>query len=404
MYLNFGINKRGEWQHVSTVKSGLTNLTCPYCGGALLAKKGQVKSHHFSHKFDTCLESVEAAKAATLPTIDKFEMLSSKEQKYMDRRERYSSDRIFRFEGMYEAISNLEAMGLLEVKKSISDDLAQCQNMLKGIDSSLLDDDGCPTDKLTAIGDVFRTFSDINVRSTWLQGTKLTTSINKCYHQNKLNNQHTISDFLNAQAFWLQAHYDKQYRINSEHSKLIQKKVESFSKQHLYLFKFSALIDGNETTFLKIGMTTRCAEERLREVTGELKKHGNVHNADVLAYAKYAGRVEPLLHYFHAKNRYKLASFKELFNTSIEFTLLEQFKSINEQEPLKPFKLKSNLLCQPLSLKKGTARRPKSREELIEEYPEVVELLKENLSIRDVARQTGRAKNTVQKVKIALLH
>ncbi len=138
-------------------------------------------------------------------------------------------------------------------------------------------------------------------------------------------------------------------------------------------------------------------------MTAELKKHGNVHNADVLAYAKYAGRVEPLLHYFHAKNRYKLASFKELFNTNIEFTLLEQFKSINEQEPLKPFKLKCNLLCQPSLLNKDKGRRTKSREELIEEYPEVVELLNENLSIRDVARQTGRAKNTVQRVRSALL-
>ena len=170
------------------------------------------------------------------------------------------------------------------------------------------------------------------------------------------------------------------------------------------MFKFSALIDGNETTFLKIGMTTRCAEERLREVTAELKKHGNVHNADVLAYAKYAGRVEPLLHYFHAKNRYKLASFKELFNSSIEYELREQFESLNEKEPLKPFKLKINLLCKPPSLNKDTGRRPKSREELIKEYPEVVELLKENLSIRDVARQTGRAKNTVQKVKSAMLY
>ena len=83
--------------------------------------------------------------------------------------------------------------------------------------------------------------------------------------------------------------------------------------------------------------------------------------------------------------------------------MLEQFKSFNEQVPLKPFKLKSNLLCQSPSIKTDTGRRPKSREELIEGYPEVVELLKENLSIRDVARQTGRAKNTVQRVRSALL-
>ena len=32
MYLNFGINEKGEWRHISTVKSGQTELICPFCG------------------------------------------------------------------------------------------------------------------------------------------------------------------------------------------------------------------------------------------------------------------------------------------------------------------------------------------------------------------------------------
>ncbi len=404
MYLNFGINEKGEWQHISTVKSGQTELVCPYCGGALLAKKGQVNAHHFAHQFDTCLESVEAAKAATLPTIDKFEMLNAKEQKYMDRRERYSSDKVYSFAGMYDAISNLEAMGLLKVEKSISRELSQCQNMLDGIDPTLLDDEYYPTDSLIAICDAFRGFINIDIEDIWLQQTRLITSINKCYRQNKLSKQHTIIDFLSAQAFWLQAHYDKQCRLNPEYTKLISKKVEALSTQHLYLFKFKAVIEDNEATFLKIGMTTRTAEERLSEVTSDLNKHVQVLQAEVLSYAKYAGRVEQLIHHYYSKDRFHLAKFKELFITEIESKLIEQFEAIDEQYFSKPFKLRRNVLINLPNIKKETGRRPKTRKELIDEYPEIVELLKLNLSIREVARQTGRAKNTVQRVRSALLH
>lgn len=404
MYLNFGINDKGEWQHISTVKSGQTELICPYCGRALLVRKGQVNAHHFAHKFDTCLESGEAVKAATLPTIDKFEMLNAKEQKYMDRRERYSSDKIYSFAGMYDAISNLEAMGLLKVEKSISKELSQCQNMLEGIDPTLLDDEYYPTDSLIAIGDALRDFINIDFKDIWLQQTRLTTSINECYHKHKLSKQHTIIEFLRSQAFWLQAHYDKQSRLNPEYTKLITKKVEALSTQHLYLFKFKAVIDENEETFLKIGMTSRTAEERLSEVTNDLNKHVEILKAEVLSYAKYAGRVEPLLHNYYAQNRFRLAKFKELFNTEIESKLIDQFEAIDDQEFSKPFKLRRNILNNFPNFKKETGRRPKSRKELIAEYPEVVELLKLNLSIREVARQTGRAKNTVQRVRSALLH
>ncbi len=404
MYLNFGINEKGEWQHVSTVNSGQTALVCPFCGGALLAKKGQVNAHHFAHQFDTCLESVEAAKAATLPTVDKFEMLNAKEQKYMDRRERYSSNNIYSFTGMYDAISDLEAMGLLKVEKSISQELSQCQNMLAGIDPTFLDDEYYPTENLLAIGDALRGFINIDIKDIWLKQTRLTTSINKCYHQNKLNKQHTISDFLSAQTFWLQAHYDKQCRLNPEYTKLISKKIEALSTQHLYLFKFKAVIDHNEVTFIKIGMTTRTAEERLSEVTCDLNKHVKVLKAEVLSYAKYAGRVEPLLHHYYAKDRFYLATFKELFNIEIESQLVEQFEVINKQSSLTPLKIRRNNSIKLPSYKKDSGRRPKTRKELINEYPEIVELLKLNLSIREVARQTGRAKNTVQRVRSALLY
>lgn len=404
MSLNFGINEKGEWQHISTVKSGQTELICPYCGGALLARKGQANAHHFAHKFDTCLESGEAVKAATLPTIDKFEMLNAKEQKYMDRRERHSSDKICSYAGMYEAISNLETMGLLKVEKSISKKLRQCQNSLDGIDPTLLDDEYYPTDSLIAIGDALSDFINIDFRDIWLQQITLTTSINKCYHNHKLSKQHTIIEFLRSQAFWIQAHYDKQCRLRPEYLALISKKVEALSIQHLYLFKFIAVVEGNETTFLKIGMTTRTAEEQLKEVRNDLNKHVQVLKAEVLSYAKYAGRVEPLLHNYYSENRFRLAKFEKLLNTEIESKLIEQLKEINKQGDLKPFKLRRNILVKTQNLKKDTKRRPKSRKELIAEYPEVVELLKSNLSIREVARQTGRAKNTVQRVRSALLH
>ncbi len=54
MWLRYGVDGNNKLIEIENVASGKTNLICPYCGKALIAKKGKVKEHHFAHNGETC--------------------------------------------------------------------------------------------------------------------------------------------------------------------------------------------------------------------------------------------------------------------------------------------------------------------------------------------------------------
>jgi len=63
--------KNGELVHVSEVESGLKcDCTCPACNVRLVARKGEVKEHHFAHaKDDDCKKGTETALHMMAKTI-----------------------------------------------------------------------------------------------------------------------------------------------------------------------------------------------------------------------------------------------------------------------------------------------------------------------------------------------
>jgi hypothetical protein len=72
MFLEYGVNDRGELVYIDAVRRGRTSLTCPYCGVQLVAKKGAIKVPHFAHDGSTCAPSVSGR--ASLPAFDKFDL------------------------------------------------------------------------------------------------------------------------------------------------------------------------------------------------------------------------------------------------------------------------------------------------------------------------------------------
>jgi len=55
MFLTYGKDDQGELVHISEAKRGdACGLSCPFCGGALTAKRGDVVGHHFAHQANTC--------------------------------------------------------------------------------------------------------------------------------------------------------------------------------------------------------------------------------------------------------------------------------------------------------------------------------------------------------------
>lgn len=61
--LPFGLGKYDKKiYHISEVKRGKEcNCVCPYCGQDLLAKKGNIRSHHFAHVKKECKYAFETA-------------------------------------------------------------------------------------------------------------------------------------------------------------------------------------------------------------------------------------------------------------------------------------------------------------------------------------------------------
>lgn len=79
MWLNYGVSADNALVGIEDVSSGKTNLTCLYCGGALTAKKGKIKEHHFAHTGESCYP-VAKKQIPTLPLYDNFNIeLSGKE-------------------------------------------------------------------------------------------------------------------------------------------------------------------------------------------------------------------------------------------------------------------------------------------------------------------------------------
>jgi hypothetical protein len=82
MWLRYGVDAENKLVEVENVPSGRTNLICPYCASALIAKKGKVKEHHFAHDGVTCNLVIkrEPRDIPRLPLYDAFNIfLSGKE-------------------------------------------------------------------------------------------------------------------------------------------------------------------------------------------------------------------------------------------------------------------------------------------------------------------------------------
>src|SRR5690349_12202617 len=75
IFLEYGLNHHGELVHIDLARSGLTELKCPYCNGALVAKKGAVMTHHFAHAGETCRELASRKEDVfRIPFYDKFDL------------------------------------------------------------------------------------------------------------------------------------------------------------------------------------------------------------------------------------------------------------------------------------------------------------------------------------------
>lgn len=401
MFLTFGLNVNNELTSIREVSSGKTLLVCPYCKQSLIAKKGKINEHHFAHVAETCAVSIEAVSASSLPTFDKFELLTNAESTYLERRAKYQHKNIFHFSKIEKAVSLLEVMGILTVEYEensvISDTITKVNKDLKAINRSFIVK-GKPNQTLQSILNAIEPLTHQKLLNCWEQSRKvLSTSINRSYHAHKLDKQTRLQQFIDAQGYWFDCHYKRIAHTNSDFLPLLNEKMHQLNAQHLYLFQFDMLIDNKKRQLVKIGMTTRDPKERLKEVQEILKLHAKITTALVLATCEHAGRVERLLHRFYHNKQLQIGTFTEFFELNSEeiSALVKDMETTVCTEYSPP---QMEIKKEPQT----SGRKKKSDIELIAEHADIVSCLKTGMGIRETARETKSGVNTVQRVKKAL--
>lgn len=431
MFLELGTTKEGEWVHIANAKSGKTDLLCPYCRGPLIAKKGKVLVHHFAHNGDTCQASTEAVKHTQIPTIDHFDLLDPYEREYLNRRQQYGKN-VYWFEGKEQAIASLGAAGILEVESSPDYFMEDIRHTLEVLDPELLNDQGYPSDRLIAIDNLLRKLrlgrsksyiDDNDLKRVFDKHHGIITKINRSYHTNQLDKQNDLKQLCKAQRYWFDAFCRRQNFLHNDVTELLIERIRNIAKRHLYVFRFQVHgfppmtvkeeICRNHykdvekpfpDTIYKVGVTTRDnASERVKEVTTMLRQYGTVQGGDIVGFVQNAGHMERLIHHRHQDLKLSIGNHQEFFHPDIEdqLSIIKQMDALAKAK-YPPYDPPSAVIPEKPLHQAPVHHSSKTVSMLLTEYQDVVTLLKQNLPLKQICRETGRALNTVKKVRKAM--
>ena len=392
IYLTFGVSRAGDWVAIDEVESGKTDLTCPWCEARLIARKGEVMGHHFAHDGETCREASEAVRSTQVPFFETYEVLDLNERKYLERRKKYQHRNMFSWQGRQGAVERLEAMGVLAVERQASEGFKEARVRLARLGYV------CKSGELTnQLKEVFEALSPlVDVEEAWYKENTITgTKILPEYHRNKTDVINTIKDIERVQMWWFIAFWKRQRHVCAEYLEFLEGKYAALHRQHLYIARFHGDFNNEHEALIKIGKTSRTAEQRLKEVTQDLLAQGFKAKGEVLLFKENAGRLERILHKINSVHNVPLGSFREFFTDEV-LSSLEELKNIQIQT----FKRPVDELPRPTISFSG--RKKMTDKDVIEAYPEVVDALNKGIGIRKAARKTGRAVNTIQKVRQSL--
>jgi hypothetical protein len=397
VYLTFGITRTGDWRSIEEVESGRVDLFCPYCKSPLIAKKGRIKVYHFAHEGETCRVAADAVKQTRLPTLETFELLDANEQKYLERRQKYKDHRnIYAWPGMYGAIERLEVMQILSVEKHTDTALENARLRLKKLGDEWLDSREQPSPQLAELFNALKPLIDLHLY--WQRSIRIeTTQIAREYHKHKLDKQRTLAGLEAAQRYWFDAFWRRQQTYAPDYLELLYQKVKALNRQALYVMQLHGDFGRDlPASMIKIGMTARDPEERLKEVVASLKPHGKRITGTVLAVKEKAGRLEKLIHHFLKADNLTVGRYREYFHDTQLDSLLKQLAKLAPADYLPP--------ADEIFLETAPSprTRKKSRLELLAEYPDIVSRLEAGRGIREISRDTKHGVNTVQKVKKTL--
>ncbi|MBP0017982.1 MAG: hypothetical protein J7647_10545 [Cyanobacteria bacterium SBLK] len=160
-------------------------------------------------------------------------------------------------------------------------------------------------------------------------------------------------------------------------------------------------------------MTEREVSDRLPEIRTDLAKHYQDIKIKILITKPHRGNVEPYFKYRYRHNRKTVGNHTEYFYFGDH---LRHIKSdLNRMKPRALSKTEEEMLATDFSTVKRSlltkagmkdgkkaGRKKKQPYEILIDHPDIVRALKQGLSLRKAAEETGVAVNTVVRVKNAM--
>lgn len=439
MFITYGVSDNGELISVDLVPRGKTALKCPYCGGLLLARKGQIKVPHFAHAGETCAAAKRNQDIVSLPAYEHFNLnLPGKvvEELYKFHSGIYSRQLLEEYEliqfngwagrGSYELTKKGKlVLGELSLNLFIQFQepliLAHHDELQQRAQRTYENRDRYQETqaKIAAMEQVRREqHAKLYIGQ---DDTPWTTSweLRQQYHA-----QEREYEDLGERIKWLRPLVAVDYETALVDLHLYRVQWQRILKCSLYFLRI------NEGQLYKIGVTMRPVEQRVAEIAADLLPHLGVAKIEVLGTWPGRGNVEFYFKHRYKANNFPLGQLTEYFKFDDEKAVLRDLRRMQKKEftdlelgvlrgVLSPFeeglwaadveqKRRQRI---GIGLRRSAARgrtigRPKGKQSeaaILAKYPTVVEVLQAGKGVRAAARETGVAINTVQKVRAALV-
>lgn len=411
MFLEYGINQHSAMVHISQVNSGIVDLTCPYCGVGLIARKGNIKVHHFAHNGDTCREvATRNDSAFTLPYYDKFDLgLSRDDFEHLKHVAKVEHD----FKSIRSSrLRELEEKGFIRNNIFTRSVFSDWQLTHLG---------GIPFGRTT-----LNKFAEIQHEQLIMRHNELAETVSKAWKGKR--------------HIWISGHIGD-YIIEPQPEmipaaladlNIYRAQLRRVLSAKLYFLEIEA--SGN--TFYKVGVTSRDLPERIAEVERDLFSHSGKVNIKPLRTLVHRGSIEFYFKHRYAENRFTVGNLTEYFTFDNRKNVLSDLSKLGDYEPdeielgiinsrpsaieiemleeaeneRKRIEIEARRAARQESIRKGMIQAREAgihvgrpvETDILNKYPQVVEAIQQGIPLRQIVRDTGINRNTIRKVKAAM--
>ncbi len=278
IWLNYGIDTSNNLVAIEDVASRKTNLRCPYCGRALIAKRGKVNEHHFVHSGETCNLVIkrEPRDIPHLPLYDAFNIfLTGKELEQLKKlwhRHKAHSNGIDRL----EILPAFTRENLVETSQDLNTGT------------------GRKAYQFTKLGQI--------------PVGALPLAVFNCVQEPLIEQKlaHLEAAIFDNSGSVLPL---EELQVRLADLRIYDAQMRKILVACLYYLKVQA----DEKILYKIGITTRSMPKRLAEIYRDLRSHYQTVEIEVLGTWKHRGNVERYFKYRYCGFNYSIGSLTKYF-------------------------------------------------------------------------------------------